>query len=81
MISASISAGSCSLTRDSATATKFFEFIVFAFSESLSGTYSPDRAVLSNKRGKMDFFKVFSETFWPPLLNYVPATPYGLAAL
>ena len=36
-----------------ATAMKFFEFIVFTFSESLSGTYSPVQAVLSNKRGKI----------------------------
>ena len=47
-----------------ATATKFFEFIVFAFSESLSGTYSPVKAVLSNKRGKMDFFYGFFRKFF-----------------
>ena len=65
-----------SLKLHSATVTKFFEFIVFTFSESLSGTYSPVRAVLSNKRGKMDFFTVFfPNLFWPPLLNHVPATP------
>ena len=54
---------------------KFFEFIVLAFSESLSSTYSPVQAVLSNKRGKMDFLTVFPENFCPPLLNHVPATP------
>ena len=38
-------------------------FIVFAFSKSLSGTYSPVRAVLSNKRRKMDFFTVFGRNY------------------
>ena len=41
-----------------------FEFI--AFSECLSGTYSPVQAVLSSKRGKMDFFAVFPKVFRLP---------------
>ena len=41
---------------------KVFESIVFAFSESLSGTYSSVQAVLSNKREKM-FFYGFSRQF------------------
>ena len=60
---------------ESATATKFFEFVVFAFSESLSGTYLPVRAVLSNKRGKMDFFTVFPETFLAAIINSCSCNP------
>ena len=41
------------------TATKFFEFIVFAFSESLSGTYSPVQQARED-----EFFYGFSRKFF-----------------
>ena len=49
--------------------------VKFRRSGTLSGTYSPVRAVLSNKRGKMDYLTVFPKILRLPLLNHVPATP------
>ena len=50
-------------------------FFFFPLSESLSGTYSPVRAVLSNKRGKMDFFTVFPKTFLAAIIKSCSCNP------
>ena len=50
-----------------------FEFV--AFSESLSGTYSPVQAVLSSKCGKMDFFCGFPESFLSAIIESYSCNP------
>ena len=52
-----------------------FSNSLFLRSESLSGTYLPVRAVLSNKHGKMDFFTVFPETFLAAIINSCSCNP------